>query len=170
MTSFQSSLSCSVCAAALLLLSSAVTATADPASECACATGAAAGAAATGHLIDANGDVFVSGPNGYAPAKAGQRLTLNSSVIVGPQASASLRYGQCKITAPADSTATISAMEKGACVKVTKSFEGTAEQSAGLLAGIDSAILTPIFVGVGSMGFGFVGLVVAVTDTNKASD
>lgn len=167
MTSIQTFISCTAGAAALLLLASANPASADPSSECACAT---SNAGAKGHLIDASGDVFVSGPNGYAPAKAGQRLTLNSSVIVGPQASASLRYGQCKISAPADSTATISAMDQNACVKVTKSFEGTAEQSAGLLAGLDSAILTPIFVGVGSLGFGFVGLVVSVTDTDKASD
>ncbi|MEM8686273.1 MAG: hypothetical protein AAGF81_03025 [Pseudomonadota bacterium] len=167
MTSFQTLLSCTLGAAALLVMASANTVSADPASECACAT---SNAGAKGHLIDAKGDVFVSGPNGYAPAKAGQSLILNSSVIVGPQASASLQYGQCKISAPADSTATISAMDKNACVKVSKSFEGTAEQSAGLLGGIDSAILTPIFVGVGSMGFGFVGLVVSVTDTDKASD
>ena len=170
MTSIQTSLSCAICAAALILLTGADTWAAEPASECACKTALGSNAGSGGHLIDANGDVFVSGPNGYAPAKAGQSLTLNSSVIVGPEASASLKYGQCKITAPADSTASISSIDGGACVKLTKSFEATADQSAGLLAGIDSAILTPIMVGIGSMGFGFVGLVVAVTDTDKASD
>lgn len=145
------------------------TVSAEPASDCSCAAGLASNAAAKGSLIDVSGDVFVSGPAGYAEAQAGQSLPLNSRVIVGPKGTANLRYGQCQVTAPADSTATISAKGQNVCVEVTKSYMGTTEQSAGLL-GLDTAAMTPLFVGAGSMGFGFVGLGVAVTDTDKASD
>ncbi len=141
---------------------------AEPAADCTCSTGTVSSAAAKGHLTAVDGDVFVSGPRGYAPAKAGQSVLLNSSVIVGPQGSASLQFGQCKVSAPADSTAMISAVDKNVCVNVVKTFEGVAEETAGF-AGLEAAALTPFFVGVGSMGFGFVGVGVAVAEELKAS-
>ncbi|NNF79592.1 MAG: hypothetical protein HKN05_16335 [Rhizobiales bacterium] len=162
---------CSVAAVAAVSHIGAGSVAAEPASECSCATGMVSNAGAKGSLIDVSGDVFVSGPNGYAEAKAGQSLAPNSRVIVGPKGMANLSYGQCQITAPADSTASISTQNENVCVNVTKSYMGTAEQSAGLLAGLDSAALTPFLVGVGSLGFGFIGLGVAVADElDKASD
>jgi len=41
---------------------------AEPASECSCATGMVSNAEAKGSLIDVSGDVFGSGPYGYAEA------------------------------------------------------------------------------------------------------
>lgn len=137
--------------------------------DCSCNAGLVSNAAQKGSLINVSGDVFVSSPTGFTEASAGQSLGLNSRVIVGPKGSAHLRYGQCRITAPADSTAMISTKDQSVCVNVTRSFEGTVEQSAGLF-GIETGALTPLFVGVGSMGFGFIGLGVAIADSDKASD
>ena len=106
---------------------------------------------------------------GPAPAKAGQAVLLNSSVIVGPEGAVSLQFGQCKVSAPADSTAMISAVDKKVCVNVVKAFEGVAEETAGF-PGLDSAALTPLYVGAGSMGLGFLGVGIAVAGDKKVSD
>ncbi|MCP5076008.1 MAG: hypothetical protein GY947_22285 [Rhodobacteraceae bacterium] len=162
---------CSFAAVAVVSHFGVGSAAAQPAAACSCETGMVSNAGAKGSLIDVSGDVFVSGPNGYAEAKAGQSLAPNSRVIVGPKGMANLRYGQCQITAPADSTATISTQNQNVCVNVTKSYMGTAEQSTGFLAGLESTTLTPLLVGAGSLGFGFIGLGVAVADElDKASD
>ena len=160
---------CSFAAAACVQIG-AGSALAEPSAQCSCATGLVASASAKGSLIDVSGDVFVSGPTGYAQAKAGQSLAPNSRVIVGPKGHAELSYGQCQITAPADSTASISTQNQNVCVNVTKSYMGTTEQSTGFIAGLESAALTPLFVGAGSLGLGFIGLGVAVADELKASD
>lgn len=160
----------SALAAAVLVPLSAGTVAGEPAATCSCETSMALNVPAKGQLTDVQGDVFVSGPTGYAPAKAGQSVLLNSSVIVGPKGEAGLQFGQCKLSAPADSTAVISSTDQKVCINVVKTFEGTAEETAGF-AGLDTAALTPFFVGVGSMGFGFVGLGVAVVEElEKVSD
>ena len=64
----------------------------------------------------------------------------------------------------------ITTNERNVCVNVTRSFEGVAEEQSAGFAGLDAATLTPLFVGVGSMGLGFVGLGVAIADAAKASD
>ncbi len=143
---------------------------AEPVSDCSCDAGLISNVAAKGSLVNVSGDVFVSGPSGFTEAKPGQTLELNSRVIVGPKGSVHLRYGQCRITAPADSTAMITTKQSNVCVNVTRSFEGVAEQQTAGFAGLDSTVLTPLFVGVGSMGLGFVGLGVAIADAAKASD
>lgn len=154
-------------------------AAADSASDCSCVTSIAPGKAQIGTLQSVKGNVLVSGARGFGVAKTGASLSVGSQVLVGAKSSAVLAAGQCRLPAPANSTIDISATGQQACLEVSRTFEESIDQSAGLGTGVagggtaaaaTASTTTMVVVGAGTLGLAAVGLTTAVVNGNKASD
>ena len=103
----------------LALAASASYAAAQEAPICACSVPMTVGAAPLGSLTEVNGNVMVTQAAGYVAAQEGTGLLPGSRVVLGADASATLRVGQdCALDLLANSTATLLASGEQLCVQV----------------------------------------------------
>jgi hypothetical protein len=94
-------------------------AAAQEAPTCACAVPMTVGSAPLGSLTDVNGNVMVTQAAGYVAAQEGAGLQAGSRVVLGADASATLRVGQgCTLDLLPNSSATLLAMDQQLCVQV----------------------------------------------------
>jgi len=103
----------------LALAAGASHAAAQEAPICACSVPMTVGAAPLGSLTEVNGNVMVTQAAGYVAAEEGTGLWPGSRVVLGADASATLRVGKdCALDLPANSTATLLATGQQLCVQV----------------------------------------------------
>ena len=103
----------------LALAASASFAAAQEAPACACAVPMTVGSTPLGSLTDVEGNVMVTQAAGYAAAQEGTGLQPGSRVILGADASATLRIGEaCALDLIANSTATLLPTDGQLCVQL----------------------------------------------------
>jgi hypothetical protein len=103
----------------LALAASASYAAAQDAPTCACAVPVTVGSAPLGSLTEVSGSVMVTQAAGYVAAQEGTGLLPGSRVVLGADASATLRVGQdCALDLLPNSTATLLSTGQHLCVQV----------------------------------------------------
>lgn len=158
----------------VVLPASGTWAVAESAFECTCKTTVASEvqSKSIGSLSGVSGDVFVSRPQGFAEATPGDRLSVDSKVIIGVKSSASMQVGSCALSAPEDSTVGFSYSQGKICLRVVKTFDetiaaGAHGQDANGVDCLDPSI-APGCVGVATTVVGVtVGGIIAASDNKR---
>jgi hypothetical protein len=123
-----------ILAGTLLALAASVSvAAAQDAPACACAVPMTVGSAPLGSLTEVNGNVMVTQAAGYVAAQEGTGLLPGSRVVLGSDASATLRIGEdCSLDLLPNSTATLLSTDQQLCVQLAT--PQTAAQSSTIVS------------------------------------
>lgn len=102
---------------------------------CICTLPPAQTGASVGNVTSVKGEVLASHTVGYVPATPALAISVGSRLMVGPNSSAEVAFGnQCRVRVQGDSTLRVDPVESGVCIQIDGNQAGGAisESSQGV--------------------------------------